>query len=642
MSELGTYVYDRTIDYMQNRVKDNPVRDEYDRYMSQGQYNNNDMASLVDVIMAFVENELPNTRSDSEAEAVIRDIIIAAVDANVGAFAMSDRRIADAVPDDMYSALGRAAAKWEEMLNRVRGGARRPAGLSGGRVGFGGGAGGGRNVFGSRDTGVFGGRRNVFDREEPQQTRATNSPFGGRPGAPAAAASSSFFDRPTAAAPRSSGFGQTARGSYAAPMQESPLSRPAPEAPVEEALPPQDGPDMSKERPYDDFWVEGEHWQLAHKSNWKWKWSPKQQTRRAYDIDQEVCFLVEGKDGTIREEFIAMTDDLVETAHEIRKQVRPNRPRTALERQDNDPIFEGDDIDAVDLDALNNTIVSARKELLSELDLSNPTIHQSALAISGLEEAALRVAGAATKTESDVTSINAIDSVQLAADPETIKGLESIKSLGAGDADLQMLQKRLQSLRGTMAENVLTFLDKHYTKEVNSVLRDQFGQTGLSIDSFIEDFADLLNCKSFKTFGQAYVTQFLSRTKVLLLGLHYITDSEERAEFLECSDILPIAEEDPEAYKQFRENVVVLFRPMATLHVKIDSDKFGLVTSDVRTPQRQGEGADPEMADVLTGLYAIGRKTAGAGHVYMVTADNVCFELVPISGARNIVGIRMA
>jgi len=87
---------------------------------------------------------------------------------------------------------------------------------------------------------------------------------------------------------------------------------------------------------------------------------------------------------------------------------------------------------------------------------------------------------------------------------------------------------------------------------------------------------------------------------------------------------------------------VVLFRPMATIHVKIDADKFGLVTDVVRTPVRSGEGADPEMADLLTSLYAIGRKTTGAGHVYMVTADNICMELVPISGARNIVGIRMA
>ncbi len=633
MSDLANFVYDRTIDYIQNRAPDNEVRDAYDRYMSAQNYNNNDMATLVDVIVAIADAELNTVRSDREAEQLIRDIIVNMVDAHVGAFALSDRRIADAVPDRTYDDLKRAAGKWEDIITRLQGGTR------GARSSYGGGR-QGRSVFAAQER-SFGQRRSVFDRDEPAQTRASNSPFAGRPAA-TAQREHPLFDRPAADAPRAAGFGQSARNSYTEPERPTYQTRDNPAPAVEAAPTPVDGPDMSKERPYDDFWVNGEHWQLAHKSNWVWAWSQKQQTRRAYDIDREVCFLVKGKDGTIREEFIAMTDDLVETAHEIRAQVRPNRPRSMLERQENDPIFIGDDVDAVDLDALNNTLITARKELLTDLDLTNPQINTPAVAISGIEEAALRVAGMATKHDADITTINAIDGVQLAADPATVKALESIKALSPGEADLQVLQKRLLSLRGTMAENVMNFLDKHYTKEVNSVLRDQFGQTGLAIDSFIDDFGDLLNCSSFKKHGQAYVTQFLSRTSILLAGLHFMVDADERLEFLECTDILPIAEEDPEAYKQFRSNVVVLFRPVAMVHVKVDSEQFGLVTNDVRTPQRSGAGADATLADLLVSLYAIGRKTAGAGHVYLVTADNICFELVPISGARNIVGIRLA
>lgn len=636
MSDLANFVYDRTIDYIQNRAPDNEVRDAYDRYMSAQNYNNNDMATLVDVIVAIADAELSTVRSDREAEQLIKDIVVNMVDANVGAFALSDRRIADAVPDRTYDDLKRAAAKWEDIITRLQGGTR------GARSSYGGGR-QGRSVFAAQER-SFGQRRSVFDRDEPAQTRASNSPFAGRP-AVGVQREHPLFDRPAYAAPRTTGFGQSARNGYTGSTEaERPQyqSRETQAPEVNVTQPKVDGPDMSKERPYDDFWVDGEHWQLAHKSNWIWAWSPKQQTRRAYDIDREVCFLVKGKDGTIREEFIAMTDDLVETAHEIRAQVRPNRPRSMLERQENDPIFIGDDVDAVDLDALNNTLITARKELLSDLDLTNPQINTPAVAISGIEEAALRVAGMATKHDADITTINAIDGVQLAADPATIKALESIKALSPGEADLQVLQKRLLSLRGTMAENVMNFLDKHYTKEVNSVLRDQFGQTGLAIDSFIEDFGDLLNCGSFKKHGQAYVAQFLSRTSILLAGLHFMVDADERLEFLECTDILPIAEEDPEAYKQFRNNVVVLFRPVAMIHAKVDSEQFGLVTNEVRTPVRTGVGADVEMADLLTSLYAIGRKTAGAGHVYLVTADNICFELVPISGARNIVGIRLA
>jgi len=640
MSDFATYVLDRTIDLIQNRARDNEIRDLYDQYMSAQNYNNNDMATLVDVVIAVAQPELQRCRSTREEDAVIAGAIAELVTAHVGAFAMSQQRIVDSVPDDLYRELKQAAGQWEGILDQLSGRSRGMGGRTAGRNSYG--SGGGRSVFATPDNRAFGARRSPFDRDDEvdprQQVRASNSVFGGRAAAPQAS-TSPLFDRTVDTAPRSVGFG----GNRATARQEEP----APYAPSHRDAAPQvdvrqEGPDMSKERPYDDFWINGEHWQIAHKSNWKWAWSPKQQTRRAYDIDQEVCFLVKAKDGTIREEFIGMTDDLVETAHEIRISTRPNRPRFTNESVNSDPLLPGEDIDAVDLDALNHTKASARKALLSELDLTNPVVHNDAVVVAGLSEVALRVAGAATKNDRDVTTANAIDAVQLAADEPTVKALESIEALGENDADLLVLQKRLKSLRGTMAENVLNFMDKHFTTEVNSALRDQFGLTGLQIDSFIEDFEDLLNTSTFKKNGTAYVAQFLSRTRILLAGAAYLTETEQRLEFLECSDILPIAEEDPEAYKQFREHVVVIMRPLAAVHVKIDSEQFGLVTHDVRTPSRTGHGADPVMVDTLNALYAIGRRTSGAGHVYVVTADNICFELVPIGGARDIVGIRLA
>lgn len=638
MSELANYVYEKTIDYIQSRVRDNEIRDEYDRVMSAQNYNNNEIVSLVEAIIAVAESELASARSGREEEGIVKDCIVQLVDSHVGFFGMSDKRIADTVPDAVYTDLKRAAMKWEDIMSRLSG---RGRGMSRGtsRGGFGGG--GSRSVFDqpARQTGFGGSRGGVFGREEPEPARASNSVFSSRAAATGGLGRTSPFDRneePQAEArPRSSnGFGQAAREMTMRPTEER--------APRQEEAPVKaEGPDMSSERPYDDFWIGGEHWQIAHKSSFQWTWSQKQQTRRAYDIDQEVCFLVKSADGSVREEFIAMTDDLVETAHEIRMQNRPNRPRNVLERADVDPLFAGDDIDVVDLDALNVTIASARKELLSELDLNDPVIHQAAVAVSGIEEAVLRAAGAGAQTDKDVAAVNSIAGTQLAADPMTLKALESIKAISANDSDLLVLQKRLKSLRGTMAENVLNYLDQHYTTEVNSVLRDQFGLPVVSIDSFIEDFEDLLNCKAFAKHGAAYISQFLSRTRILLASIHFMTEGDQRMEFLECSDILPIAEEDSDAYKQFRENVVVLFKPMAAVHVKIASDKFGLYTKEVRTPSRTGQGADPILVDTLNSLYAIGRKTTGAGHVYLVTADNICFELVPISGARDIIGIRL-
>ncbi|MND13219.1 hypothetical protein D3C81_21300 [compost metagenome] len=645
MSDFVNFVYDKAVDYIENRARDNDLRSAYADYMSKGNWNNNEMANVVEVIAVIAEDELRGSRSEREDEATIRDVIMTCIDANCGSFGLSDRQFANSVPDDVYSDMKRADAKWNDILNRLsgntRGGGRNTQRSGGGQSRQWGGGGSSRSVF---DRGnQYGDRRSGFDRNEPQDERASNSVFAGRD---VPRGSSPVFDRNQDERERSqstprSAFAQT-RERPPAPEQtrrEEPVrqpDRPAREEQVERG----EGPDMSQERPYDDFWMKGENWQIAHRSKFTWSWSQKQQSRRAYDPDNEVRFLVKGVDGQIREEFIQMTDDLVEEAHAIRAQQRPNRPRTTTERFEGDDIFEGQDLDVVDLDALQITKHYAAKELLSELDISSPFISEQAISVATIEEAAVRVAGDATKNEGDVTATNNIMSIQLAGDATSIKALESVKAIGVNEGDLLQLQKRLKSLRGTLAENVMNYLDKHFTIEVNSALGDQFGLAKPRIESFIEDFEDLLNCNTFKKQGTAYATQFLSRTRILLASMQYLTEDDLREEFMECTDLLVQGENDPEAYTAFRKNMVVLFKPVAMIHIKLLAEQLGFVDQEVRVPRRTGEGADPTLCDTLNGLYAIGRKTAGAGRVYVVSADNLIFELVPISGARDIIGIR--
>lgn len=638
-NDFVNFIYDRTVDYIENRAPDNELREAYANYMSKGNWNNNEMANVVEVIAVIAEDELRSCRSTREEEACIRDVVMTCVDANCGSFGLSDRTLANAVPDEVYTEMKRADAKWNDILNRLsgntRGGGRNERSTS--RSWGGGGGGASRSVFDRGNS--YGERRSAFDRSEPREERASNSVFAGRD----VVGRSPVFDRhqderDRAQAPARSAFAQTRER----PPAPEPVRREEPvrqAAPVREE-PKQEGPDMSQERPYDDFWMKGENWQIAHRSKFVWSWSPKQQTRRAYDPDQEVRFLVKGVDGQIREEFIQMTDDLVEEAHAIRAHQRPNRTRTTTERVEGDDLFEGKDLDVVDLDALHVTKYYAAKELLQELDITSPYISEQAISVATIEEAAVRVAGDATKNEGDVTATNNIMSVQLAGDPLSIKALESIKSIGVNEGDLLQLQKRLKSLRGTLAENVMNYLDKHFTQEVNSALGDQFGLAKPRIESFVEDFEDLLNCNTFKKQGQAYASQFLSRTRILLASMQYLTEDDLREEFLECTDLLQPGEGDPEAYTEFRKNMVVLFKPVAMVHIKLLAETLGFIDSEVRVPRRTGEGADPTMVDTLNGLYAIGRKTAGAGRVYVVSADNLIFELVPISGARDIIGIR--
>lgn len=625
MSSLTNYVYERTVDYIRNSASINGLRDEYDRYMGAQNYNNNEMQKLVDVIVILAEDALRNSRSESEDRAIIADMIEAVVIANVAAFALSDRRISDALPDDIYRDVQRAESDWRRACEKAvaisRGGSARPAGYQSSQA---------RSaLFGNvrRDnTSVFGSRSNsLFDRQEQAAPARSNSIW---------ATADTRTTQQAAPAP--------AQSEWPARTREEP----ARQAPVQQAaeVVRQDGPDMTKERPYDDFWVDGEHWQLAHKSNWQWSFSPKQQTRRTYDPDNEVCFLVKDKSGHVREEFLPVVDDLEEASHEIRMTNRPNS-RLVSEREEGDAFVVGNDIDAVDLDVLANTAAYVRKQHIAELEVDKPVIIDIPQTISTVREAAVRVAGEAVRNEADVVAINNYIPVPMVADKKTLTAMETIAACSGSDSDLAVLAKRLKSLRGVMAENVMDFIDEHFTNEVNAALRDQFGLT-VSIDSFVGDFEDLLECGTFKKLGSGAVAQFLSRTRALLATLQYVNDADSCEELIDAMDVLPRDEESPEqtakAFEDFRKSVAIMFKPMSVMHVKIDSDKFGMVGKEVRTPARQGKHADVALATALTSLYHIGRKTSGAGHVYVVTADNIMFELVPISGARDVVGIRLA
>lgn len=626
-SNFANHVYDRVIDYIENQADSSDVRHEYARYMSQGNWNSNEMGNLVDVVVVVADAEMDNARNDREEQNILRGCITSIVDAHCGYVTMSNRRMVDRVDDRTYRNLEKAAGDWEDLLNSLRGGRGRGHGgrqqqQSGRDIPFRDrNDGGRRSVF--DDSPSTGGRRTVFDKDTSDQpARSGSTVFSGgtaqRREEPAR--EERYVDQ---------AFNRSARREERAPE------------PIKEEVK-QDGPDMSLERPFDNFFCNGEQWQLAHTSTFKWSWSPKQQTRRAYDPESEVRFLVKGVDGTIREEFVAMTEDLTEEAHRIRNDNRPNRRRLVHDSESNDVIMIGDDPDAVDLDAMQNTYECVRREFLGDIEINNPDINENALNLSSAAEGIVEVAGQAAKVDNDVVSINVFQSTMLATDPNTINAIENFYAICSSENDLLAVQRALQSMRGTVSENVMNFLDKHYTNEVNSSLRDQFGFSTMSIDTFIGDFEDLLNCKKFEKLGASYRAQFLTRTRPLMNTLHFMTDAEDRANNIDCSAVLVQGDNDPAAFNAFRENILIAFKPMAFVHVKADLELFGLVDGETRVPARTGEGANPVMADLLRNLYAIGRKTSGSGRVYMVTADNICVELVAASGARDIIGLRLA
>lgn len=647
-------IYNLIIDRIQNGARNSDLRQAYDDYMANRKYNNPEMNELFEHVLKMIEMEWDRCRSERDEQELVSVSIDEGIAQHIGLWVTSDRDLANAIQDDnVYRDLQTAAGEWERLeksYDRFSRNARDDRGGRGDyrddRRGNGYRDNGRRsNGFGSnlprgssgrddrddrgsaRMTGGFGNSRQSRQEEDrrdrrEQETRRIERDV--RPRTDARTAS------------------PLARGGRADSRQEEVVETTRHD-PRDEVIDQNTGPNFDSERPFDSFWDKGELWQLAHVSTLQWTWSQKQQFRRTYNPDQEVCFLVQSADGSVREEFLPMTDDLQPFAHEIRAITRPHQERRVRDRAGNDQEISlpGDDIDAVDLDKLNKDVEAARRIYIGDLDVNKAHVVPGPLVVGSVQDGLLGATRQRLKLDCDVAVINSMVTQVV---PTTGKGLDALSNFKAlltnnAEGGLDVLHKRLAGIKDKVDESVMELIDRHYTDEVNHLLKHAFEFGALRIDSFLGDFPDLVEVIG-KQRSPSYAQHMLSRTRNIALSLVIDTDEEIRRDVIAAQDVLPEHEDDNDAYRTFRENAVVAFRPKATLSVNVDADAFGVLTSDTRVPPKQGPNADVEMADTLVALYALGRRATASGRVFLLTADNIELELVAEAGARDIVGIR--
>lgn len=651
---LQDAIYELIIDRIQNGARQSDLRQAYDDYMSTRNYNNPEMTELANHIFGMVEMEWDQCRDRRDEEDLISNAIDEGIAQNIGLWVTTDRKLANAVSDDnVYRDLQKAAGDWERTqrsIQRYLDGARDDRRGSYGRDD----RGGRSNGFGggSRSNG-YGGNiprgSGRGDRRDDRGSARLNSGFGSRQ-------SREEEDRRDRREQENRRIERDVRPRTDA-RSTSPLTRTGnrneerrdePVVQTERQDDPRDqvidqhaGPNFDSDRPFDSFWDNGELWQLAAKATLVWKWSPKQQHRRTYNPDEEVCFLVQSADGTVREEFLPMTDDLQPFAHEIKAITRPFEERRVRDRagEGQEIALPGEDIDAVDLDKLNSDVAEARRlVLISDLDVNKAHVASGPLVVGAVGDGLLGAARQRLKLDCDVASLNAMVAQVV---PTSGKGLDALAQFNSlltntTDGGLDVLHKRFKALEGKLDESVMTLIDRHYTQEVNHLLKYAFEFGQLSIDSFLGDFPDLMPV-IINQRSAAYAQHMLSRTRNVGLSLVIETNPEIRTEVINAQDVLPENEDDNEAYQKFRENAVVAFRPSAVISVNVDAEAFGVLTDETRVPNKK---VDSELADALVALYALGRRASTAGRVYLLTADNIELELVAEAGARDIVGVR--
>lgn len=93
------------------------------------------------------------------------------------------------------------------------------------------------------------------------------------------------------------------------------------------------GPDYTKAKPYDDYWLGEEHYQAAAVTNWKLTGNGEDilsTIPSVYDVNTHIKYYVMNERGEVREELIEVTDDTRYLAHQLREETRePDaKPRT--------------------------------------------------------------------------------------------------------------------------------------------------------------------------------------------------------------------------------------------------------------------------------------------------------------------------
>jgi hypothetical protein len=630
-------IWDDIIDVIQNGAKESDLRDLYDEFMSERQYNNPDMKALFEHVLMIIDLGAPDCRSSRDEDKLIVQAIEDGVDQHLAYWVVGDKKLANSIEDDrVWRDIQNTARQWDAVEREYERGSRGRGRDDRGR--------GRDRDRDDRNTGLG------YRQSRPTPERSDRGSRGGRTDrgnqrlVGGLGGSRGRTEEPERHAPRDRGdvsrrnaapMGRTNRSDRTEYVEEVAVDV------RDEIVEKNAGPDLSSARPFDSFWSDNELWELAHLSKLVWDWTPKNQYRRAYDSREEVCFLVKGQDGKVREEFLPMSEELTFTHHEIKANTRPNATAATVPsvRDSQEICMPGNDIDAVDLNRLNEQVTSARYQLIGELDVNNIKSDDDSVISSSIVDLAITATSRRLNEGTDGAAINGMLTQVLPCTGAAVTELTSIWDMIGDQGGLDVLHTRLAAMRGRVDESVLDTIDRHYTTQVNYALKYMFEFGPLNIDSFIGDFPALMQVVSEKR-SASYAAHFLVRTRNLVNSMVIDSGSGACRDVIEAQDILPEHANDTPAYIAYRDNAIVMFNPTAMMSIKLDAIAFGVLTDTPRFPSESGEGSDPVMHDALNAMFLRARKLCATGRVYVMTADNILLELVASCGARDVVGIR--
>lgn len=384
-------------------------------------------------------------------------------------------------------------------------------------------------------------------------------------------------------------------------------------APQYETWPKLDNP----ERPFDGMTFEdGTYMKPAATSGWVKTFDPSKPYTPIYNPEKFILFHLKRPDGTVLEQLEPRTDEM--DMDYVQHETDPKLRAAALEQRRSD---SGEIVPewklATHMRESNREgmYVSAPNENKAEDDLpvSQPRVLESVPITHSLQEGLLKLSGFAKSSEVEPGQL--VEMVFEVVTPLMTTGdLGSVMKIFESATSFEEFRTRLYDHREALTDEVAALIDQRLTASINDGLRYHMGLAHLYIDSFADDYIDLLGVLK-NQYGEGLVNSFVENAPEMIgRSMAVLTDSS-LASYLTTQNIGDV--DVANCMLVFRDRCNVTQVPWSLADMKIDLSHANLIPES--------------MVDFREAVLAIFSRTedwpVSFAHRYLQTSDKKLLEL---------------
>ena len=352
-----------------------------------------------------------------------------------------------------------------------------------------------------------------------------------------------------------------------------------------------DGPDFTNARPFDEFYLRGEHWIWAEKSKYKLTLTAKDYAEavklpRFIDFRYQLRYHVKDVNGNVREEIIEVNDDNRYLSHELRNDTKP----VVVPTRTSHPV---DDIPWDDLTETTDTRRTSLTNIVGGISgdrLGTPVVASSSIKESIYLTRANTIERKGSYSGELANLEKFIIPTQIASsNPLDVQLINKV----AETSNLHQAAAAMQAVRSAMSPAVFGELDQRFTKLVNGMVKHQFFATW-NMDSFTEDWAEAVGL--LKTnYDHQMVSDILRASTTFIPMATAMLDKADVVEMLEVNEAVA------DASVVFTDNVVVVTYDRTADEVGIGNEAISKGNGVVVTSVHDNALAR-ELAVVFTGM----------------------------------------